>query len=68
MLAIESLITDQERAQAKDQTLSVIRRKYLNFKAEYLSMDAVGNEKRKAQLQKAMEDCDKSYAAVEAGL
>jgi len=62
---IEESITDQERSSAKSQVLSNLRSRYLQSKAEYIAMIAIGNTLKADMMKKQMEECDLSYKAVE---
>lgn len=65
---IEQDITEQERNQAMEQALAIIRSRYLQYKTEYISAKVNKNKAQMDQMLRLMKEADASYRAVKGGL
>lgn len=61
---IEKHITDEERSQAKAQTLNLIKNRYLQYKADYIAAKANNNSVQMEQMYRLMREADIAYQAV----
>lgn len=61
---IEKDITETEKTHVKTQTLLVIKSKYLQYKAEYLTAKGLGDEQKAQEMLRLMREADISYRIV----